>query len=697
MTSVETFKDAISTLDDDAALALADAAGLDAFEILIDACWLSDDLVQKRSDPERTSQRDAFLTALANHSLARNPEHSASLLQLLATISEIESGYTEILRQTMECEGSRLPPATQFAGALAFTSAWAKRLEQLMLDSVAGQTEVHARQQIELLGNMVDPDSVLYETLKAATGTVMILSYQNGWFDKSGNVVLPSFEPTPSDDDIGQVEAVLQCAAIWNTWERAQLRVRRTKSPFQHTSSDGPQWDELRAHGVSDIVFAGPDGNIEIPDFIANTRLMDRTRQHFVELIAAGPRPKFGDIDKGVPLPPRNRQMTVADLVSFEELHGLDTLNQGYSFDIITDSTTYAGLRIAEWLRGYAVLMEIVNKRQALSGSADCFAITENALNDILTRNGLVSGNARTFIKNVCLCKHRTDIYDRPLIKVKDGSLVLVAPAIRTLILGPVVISAIAGSRAQVERKGQAFEQRMRKALGDAGFEAVGFKASRDGAEYEYDALFVWGDYCFLFECKNRSLSSGVLQLAHHAYMENNSHRNQVRRLANGLLQYPDMLDKHLPSARGKLLVPCVINALPYVLPGGDGGIFFGDYSSLHRFFDEPVVGEKQFGGPNDLALGMTERHYRLWAGDRPTPEELLRHLQCPIQFQMTLSNMSLRPVAHRIFENKALIMADYWRDDIDGNEIKAIAAAYESQWPLQEASYWVKELTRIL
>ena len=46
---------------------------------------------------------------------------------------------------------------------------------------------------------------------------------------------------------------------------------------------------------------------------------------------------------------------------------------------------------------------------------------------------------------------------------------------------------------------------------------------TRDGEEYEFDAIVPWGDYVFLFECKNGTLSGNNIVPAYYFALEQRS------------------------------------------------------------------------------------------------------------------------------------------------------------------------------
>ena len=206
----------------------------------------------------------------------------------------------------------------------------------------------------------------------------------------------------------------------------------------------------------------------------------------------------------------------------------------------------------------------------------------------------------------------------------------------------------------------------------------------------------VWGNFCFLFECKNHTLSGGVIQLAYHARQESVSHARQVRRLVDGLLKHPDMLDDQLPEARGKLLVPCVINNLQYSVPDGVDGVLFADSSMIKRFLHLPVIGQVGMRAGQEPIRTPGGEIIRLWAGDAPTPLEFLRHLRCPVQFILTRNHIKCQRILSGISEYEAVAGGEYATSDVEIASGRAAAMAYDSLVPLWSEADWAGRLTRI-
>jgi hypothetical protein len=677
----------IARLDAAAIVALTQPSGGRTVEEVIDALWKSESLLDKQGSKSNWStRRKAFIEQL-HEAFASSAAASAASLKTLAQVLETtDANFAKILEQTGKSAGAALPPLTQAAAATAFACQMLTKLEQASREAMGEGPEFVVRNNFMIEGLSVNPDAAMFGVLKAMGSTILLLAFRNGWLNADGEVVLPHALQRPSDKDIEEVQSVLSFAAAWHSWERAQLRTRLAHLPFKYLQ---PPFPTPVPASITSIIHVQPDHDVELVDFIANERLLTRTNQQYFEMLEIVNLRQEPSLDVRTPLAPNG-------FVSFEEAHGLHTLYEYYAYDVHRDSTSYAGLTLMEWLRAYAILRRLAAELVPAATEHPCPQLTEIEIVAYLTRGGLSDASARRFIGHCCLTSRRSDIYDRPLVRVGSDRYLFVAPSQRNGILGPIIVSALNGAGATVERKGKAFEKRLREDVKGKDRKITAFTKKRDNEEYDYDALMVWGDYCFLFECKNHTLSGGVIQLAHHALQENVGHAKQVRRLIDGILKHPDMLDDLLPEARGKLLVPCVVNNLQYSVPSGINGVFFADSSAIRRFFANPVIGQigaRAGQAPARIAGGDIAR---LWAGESPTPLEFLRHLYCPLQFITANERTECPPILSGISEHEAFIMHDYRSLDLDIDSGREAAAKYDSTVPLMSDAEWELRLPRI-
>ena len=678
---------AIGRLDATAVAGFAQPRGSRTVEDVVDALWKSESLLDKHENKKNwPTRRRAFIDTVAGALASLDAEAAASLTALTEVLDTVDANFAKILEQTRKTAGAALPPLTQVAAATVFASQMLEMLEQGAQQDMGEGPELRVKHNFSIGGRIVNPDAELFGVLKAMGSTVLLLAYQHGWLNAAGEVVLPDALLRPSAADIEAVQSVLSFAAAWSGWERAQVRARFAHRTFEHVA---PPYPPIVPSGFTSILDVEPNHDVELVDFIANARLLARTNQQYFEMLAHLPQDPEPSLDARTPLAP-------AGFVSFEEKHGLYTLYEYYAYDVQNDTKKYAGLTLMEWLRGYAILRRLAAGPVLRAAEHGFPQLAEAEIVGYLTRGGLSEAAARTFVGYCCLTSRRSDIYDHPFIRIGADRYLFVAPSQRNGILGPIIVSALNGVGATVKRKGTEFEKRLRKDIEGPGRKIAHFTKTRDKEQYDYDALMVWGNFCFLFECKNHTLSSGVIQLAYHAQQESVSHASQVQRLADGLLKYPDMLDEHLPEARGKLLVPCVVNNLQYSVPGGIDKVLFADSSMIKRFLEQPVIG--QLGTrPGQEPVRMPDGEIvRLWAGDAPTPLEFLRHLRCPVQFILTQHHTECRRILTGISEHEAVAGGEYTTSDMDVASGRSASKAYDSLVPLWSEADWARRLMRV-
>lgn len=678
---------AIERMDSADVLRLIDAGSDAAADEALRSLWASDALFDKRPS-KKASRREPFLEAVATGLEVRHPAVAAKVRELPALLTLIERGYVDVLTYTKGTTGGGLPPLTQVSASLAVAVETADELHALGIKQHLNGPTFEIKANLTLGDTTVHADTALNGTIAAAVSTVMMMAHEQSWFNADDQVQLPSLLSPPSREEINVIGTVLRCAGKWSAWERSQLRMRLSMQSPHYLNAPFPEGFPPSAEKVLSVL---PEDEHEIDDFVANHRLIARTQQHYFQLIHRLGRFANPSLDASTPLLP-------AKALSFDEVHGLETITEWLSYDVQNDSTTYGGLRIVEWLRGYAALKRISEDRQVVDETQHhCPQIAATELIEILTRAGLTAGRAAIFLQYASLTRSRNDIFDRPLIRVGAHHYVMVAPALRSAVLGPIVLSSISDAGCQFTPKGKAFEERVRKMLSGPGRHVGFFKAKRDGQEYEYDALMVWGDYCFLLECKNRSLSGGILQQVYRSEVESRSHAHQVHRLIDGLMRHPDMLDSELPEARGKILIPCVINGLPYSTPGGVEDVLFGDYSMLKRFFASGTMGQVglQQGQPAHRVPGSET--FRLWAEDQPSALDLLRHLIVSFQYVLTQAHVHVQTVLTDVFSSSELLYhGEYVAQDMSLESSRAAAATYDSMIPMERVAQWADNAKRI-
>lgn len=334
--------------------------------------------------------------------------------------------------------------------------------------------------------------------------------------------------------------------------------------------------------------------------------------------------------------------------VSVEEVHSAHALDKSLSATIATDTSSYRGLRLVEWIRGYSVLQELVSNAYDGSGNDPArlnIEMGRAGLVALLQRLGLPGEKAETFVRLVTFDRRSRDLFDTPLIRIGDSSILIFGAGLLGAIPAQTTLSRLATLKQSLEARGKAFERAMLEFMMGQGLEAKAIKVKRGREEYDFDLLVRWDARIFLFECKSRGLSGNNQIASYYDALQVDSDVKQVKRLIEGLTLHPDILENSFgPDANELELVPCVLNVLPMSLPNPIEGIYFTDAVALTRLFHSPSF-TASMAGPTDAdgTRVMTDvQTHRLWAGSSVSGDDLMRQLQSPVQLNLMLRQISM-------------------------------------------------------
>lgn len=593
----------------------------------------NNDLLIKRFDPKREAKRAAFVAGLEKH-LADHvgPEAAEALAVVMTLIGQIEAGYAEILRTLDATVAAKLLPDIQAAAALQRAAFSYHELQQDVRAEMERRKELTVQSfRIKRAdGSTGSPDGILAGINAATAMTLLLLGHRNKWFDGQKYLVLPVL-PEATDEEAYKAGLTELLAVSWRNWERMEQRCRYFEGDLK--ISRGDEIADWAPEKTETLVEYEHICDPEAYDHLANHRLNDRMVQTFQEMsLHTNLDAKASGIAKPLALPP-------GAFVSAQEAHAGVSLSEMLGYSIIDDKEAPGGLRLIEWLRGYAVLQQLAEQRYADAGQSGlCFTLLRADLVATLDRLGLKDGAAERFVDLASLNMSSRDLFDQPLVRLTDGQLLLFGPGVLTADPGRVTLSAIGNLSEQLSRKGKTFEAEMLKFFREEGFGAKAFKFRHDGEEYEYDALVPWDDHIFIFECKNRTLSGHNPVSAFYFAHEMDSARRQVLRLTDGLTDHADIvLERTGIDVSGKVIVPCVLNSLPYAAKVDEDGVYMSDASSLKRFFQERyfhMVHPHRLKKKNATVLHRTAMK-ALWSGDRPTGGDFLAYLADPFPLQI--------------------------------------------------------------
>lgn len=628
-------KEALKRLDWPVFKSHLDAVAIDQddAEAIVALLRRSNDFLLKRQEPKRAEKRTRFVGSLSSYfTESVGPEATNLLSEVMATIGQIEGGYAEIIRTLDATVAAKLLPEIQVSAALKRASISYHELQQDILADMRRRNEM-AVQSFRIArpdGTTYSPDGILAGINTAAGMTLLLLGHRRKWFDVEKCLVIPVLTEA-TDDEVYKAGLTEVLAVSWRHWERMEQRCRYFEGELN--ISRGIKIPDWAPEHTEAVVEYGHICEPELYDHLANHRLNDRMVQTFQEMsLKTNMDAKASGIAMPLALPP-------AAFVSAQEGHAGVSLSEMLGYSIIEDKETPGGLRLVEWLRGYAVLQQLAEENYAASGAGGlCFTISRADLVATLDRLGLKGGTAERFIDLASFNMSSRDLFDQPLIRTQDGKLMLFGPGVLTADPGRVTLSAIGNRGEQLSRKGKSFEAEVLKFFRGQGFDAKTLKFMEKGEEYEYDVLVEWDDYVFIFECKNRTLSGHNPVSAFYFALEMDSARRQVLRLADGLTKHPDIVLKRSGIAlAGKTIVPCVLNSLPYSTTLDDDGVYMSDASSMKRFFQERyfhVVRPHRLVKKNTTVLHRAAMK-SLWSSDKPKVGDFLAYLADPLALQI--------------------------------------------------------------
>jgi hypothetical protein len=333
---------------------------------------------------------------------------------VLALFQLIESGYRAILEDLAGLPSASLTPQRRISALFDLCAQRRDSVRAASMDAIIvdGMIDPIGLGVADGHGNVVSPDVPIDVDVVTLTMALKMEAFQQGWFNAAGQLELASrIETTP--DEREAVRPLLNAAQAWRHWTWIQEETRYFDGTLTDVpSSEFPQ--EYHDAGVTRFLHHVP-GSAEwhVIDLAANERLHLRIKQEAAQMVFgtdAAKRVK-GVSDK-VPLLPDA-------FVSIEELQSAQTLDHALSISIATDMTQYRGLRLVEWLRGYATLQELVVAPYEAGDHRPDLLLVEFERADLikrLQRVGLAGAKADSFINLASFDKGTRDLFDTPVL-----------------------------------------------------------------------------------------------------------------------------------------------------------------------------------------------------------------------------------------------------------------------------------------
>lgn len=601
-----------------------------ASEILVDVVLRDGYLILRRQDAAREQQRDQFvqqLTAfLADSGMNDIIEQRADKF---ASVSHTETAYQTVLESLrtdlmVHVSSEQLVWAAIRAGESASREMVATIKNSLSaIDHFVDP--ITAKLPVDADGVPANPDGVLNMLQGTMTATLKMLGYSNNWFDRDGTLVIPPPTAT-TDDHLKIANGNTYLAAAWNQIERSDGRCRYFDGAVTRQLLEVPNPGAENASNQVEAISFSFDNKREIELHIAGERLRRMCFGFFVSLDRDQSLAARVIADPPVPSAPQG-------YVSVEEAHGALTLSHLFFKSVFEITTSFAGLTLLEWLRGYAVVQKLA--REHLYGpepSEGIVMLAEDSIIDALVEHGLSTEKAREFFRLICFGRVSDDLFDAPFVRCNDGRYCFVVGVAAQLNPTFVVLSQLSTLQCDMGWKGEPFEANTIELFRTHGIDAAEISRRVDGKELQIDCIAVWDDILFVCEDKNYFLPSDNPQSEFWFLHDQADAARQVLRKVQAIEDHPEIVSESLnKDVTWQRIVPVVLNGAPFSLPGPIQGVHFYDASALHRFFEEGFIGysvDRGTPAPQPMAEGRVE----LWSGERPVAADFVKQLERPEQ-----------------------------------------------------------------
>lgn len=474
----------------------------------------------------------------------------------------------------------------------------------------------------------------------------------------TGNVVLPEgiFAHKSNELNPDITQSFIDLCVIWHLMDEMNERFRHLGGSFGVSFSDTHIAEN--ATSISTTVTYKPKSknSFSFYDFIANKRLHRRQEENLFSTSVDKELEKLiSGYGKATKLPPES-------FISVDEISTISSLSMSLCLDILKEKVEIQGLTITEIIRGYCTLRELAH---SISTSPDsekmiCKIHSFEELKFILSQNGLSETSSEKFISLVTFKISSADLFDAPILKTSNGNYALFTP---TMLFGSTtnaIFSILSGEWDKLAHKGKAFEDHMLSFFRENGLNAKTTEFTRDDEKYQYDILIEWDGYVFIIECKNYILSHNYPSRSAEFSEKIDDAINQVLRLKDGAQKYHEVLfEKTDISLKGKIVVPCILNCLPYWEPQREGVIFI-DSSFVKRFFSRKTFDVVIYSGSDKKSKKAI---YSWWKGDKPSLEDFLEQLKLPLPVKIwqDITDYKCTPV---IFNHLLTVLMHKWESD---------------------------------
>jgi hypothetical protein len=472
----------------------------------------------------------------------------------------------------------------------------------------------------------------VHQLSQTVANTLRMLCHRNPW-DASGKFLLPPKEVT-TESNLSAAARIFRLGDVWQNVVDESKHHRFWGGHFEVQDPDEEQKTVLPSlEHVIVSVKSERDRNdaVQIAEYIALNRMQRKQLIVFQDIGRSNAKDRVKR--------PRVEAVALApnELVSELEMVTLYMLDEVMHFNPIKNTTTFGGLTIVEWLRGYCVL-EKCYAWDLPELSDGVIQIDVGEFDSTLQRAGLTSSKAKKFLDRVTFQAGRRDLYDAPLLRTTDDQLFFVAALYRGVDIAQIISSQIGSQKLNVDSKGKAFEKDALKMFMDAGLVARSFKFTIGSTQYDCDVALLWDRHLFIFECKNYGLPTDDPADRFFFWERQVEAMQQVERIVKDLTEHPEIIRQHFgDGVTWDKAHAVVLNASFLSFVQRRKGTFVYDASALGRFLKEGTLNEIHSLPVEGKRVEVSVVVKQLWKGSRPTPVDLLREMGHPSQVTMEI------------------------------------------------------------
>lgn len=593
---------------------------------IIESTLTRPDIVQIRNSKVR-KQRDDFIEDLLSLTSIYSDKIKELIISKAKIIKVSEELFDKISKVIKQCDISKEPKEIQVWSHL-------KRVEngfELIHKDLKTSLNNRGKQKNKVLspysiiendkGSSFSADAASEHLVQYLTITLQLLSHEFKMFN-SGKVVIPN-QGSVSDTTVFQAGSMELLAWSWREVEDSCQRSILFEGNVSRCREDEVQKDARESGVKLSYHYERKESDYEMFDAISCERVKKKSLQHYL-VILSNPelRKKVASNIDTV------GNLTDNSFLSEDEILTCIVLGEIFCVNIVEDEKNYNGLTLAEWIRSYSTLQRL---SKDIEKGTNSNILSHEYIVELLEGVGISRDKGEVFIDLITFSQGAKDLYDCPLIKMENGSYYFAYYSCLNFSAANVILSRFSSLETESSDKGFKFESDVIDMVKNRVGNCESFKFKRGLDEYEYDAVFTIDNKLFILECKNRSLSwyNPVKAFRNKKYLFETT--EQVLRLKNALISYPEVLQEKLGIDVAEYeIIPVIFNCMPFCWKGTINSVYVTDYSSFSR-----LLRSSEF---NLVMLNKLEPKikktstYKQWKGSKICGEDIVNHLNNPIQ-----------------------------------------------------------------